>query len=119
MAAPATALLTSGRPARLAPACILHRVLENRARVRIAVSTRLVELGDVLAQQRVLGLRRDPALHSGEDIGAQPLARRVGRKVALVGGVAACGRGRDAKRRAGDLQNGDHSLRKHGGLSRL
>jgi hypothetical protein len=76
---------------------ILHRVLENRARVRIAVPTGLVELGNVLAQQGVLGFGCDPALHGSEDIGAQPLARCIGREIALVGGVAPRGRGRESQ----------------------
>src|SRR5271165_4206124 len=87
--------------------------MENGSRVRVAIATNLVELRDVLSEQRALGIGGDPALHGGEDVGSQPLTGGLGRKVILVGGVTPGSSSRNPEGRTEELQGRYHSLWKH------
>src|SRR5262249_32891284 len=68
------------------------------------VATRLVELGDVLAQQRVLALGRDVPFHGGKDLGPELLAHGVVREECLVRRVRAGGGRGNPECRGGNLK---------------
>src|SRR5262249_12714060 len=87
--------------------------LENGACVGITVAAGFIELGDVSAQQRLLGIGGELAFHGNDDGGPKPLANCLGRKISLIGRIAASGGCRNAEHRAEQLQHRHRSLRKH------
>jgi hypothetical protein len=91
----------------------LKGCLENGASVGITVAARFIELGDISAQQRLLGVGGDFAFHGNDNDGPKPLTNCAARKISLIGRITASGSCRNAERRAKQLQHHHQSLWKH------